>query len=124
MALKTHVLTTDIGKINGKSILDGDITLSLSDINGADKVQNTADNEKDVRSAGKLTTAVKINGVDFDGSQNIDINANDTTSFKKDADVELAAGKVVILTSTGGKKFKISVSETGNLTSDEVVVAG
>lgn len=120
MAMNIHVLRTEIGKINGKSILEGDITLKLSEIDGADKVQNTADNEKEVKSAGKLTAPVKINGVDFDGSQDITIGANDTTSFKKDADVELAAGKVVILTSTGGKKFKISVSETGNLTSEEV----
>ena len=38
---------------------------------GLGNVDNTSDEEKDVRSATKLKTPIKINGIDFDGSTNI-----------------------------------------------------
>ncbi|MGL5717213.1 MAG: tail fiber domain-containing protein [Paraclostridium sp.] len=46
---------------------------------GLSNVDNTADNTKNVLSAKKLTSPVTINGVSFDGSSNITINANPTS---------------------------------------------
>lgn len=46
---------------------------------GLDNVDNTADANKVVASAGKLTTARKINTVDFDGTADITITAIDST---------------------------------------------
>lgn len=47
---------------------------------GLSNADNTADAAKNVLSATKLTTARTINGVTFDGSANITINAADTTA--------------------------------------------
>lgn len=47
---------------------------------GLANVDNTADAAKNVLSSVKLTTARTINGVSFDGSANITINATDSTS--------------------------------------------
>ena len=121
MPANIHLLQTDIGKINGKDILAGDITLSKEDI-GLDKVDNTPDAEKIVASAGKLTTPVLINGVEFDGSANITVTAGDANAYKKDEDVEIALGKNLILTSPDGTKFSLSVNDTANLVTTEIVV--
>ena len=121
MPANIHLLQTDIGKINGKDILAGDITLSKEDI-GLDKVNNTPDAEKVVASAGKLSTPVTINGVEFDGSANITITAGDANAYKKGEDVEIALGKNLILTSPDGTKFSLSVNDTANLVTTEIVV--
>ena len=121
MPANIHLLQTDIGKINGKDILAGDITLSKDDI-GLDKVDNTPDAEKVVASAGKLTTPVTINGVAFDGSTNIVVTAGDANAYKKDEDVEIGLGKNLILTSPDGTKFSLSVNDTANLVTTEIVV--
>ena len=121
MPANIHLLQTDIGKINGKDILAGDITLSKEDI-GLDKVNNTPDAEKVVASAGKLSTPVLINGVEFDGSANITVTAGDANAYKKDEDVEIALGKNLILTSPDGTKFSLSVNDTANLVTTEIVV--
>ena len=121
MPANIHLLQTDIGKINGKDILAGDVTLSKDDI-GLDKVENTPDAEKVVASAGKLTTPVLINGVEFDGSANITVTAGDANAYKKDEDVEIALGKNLILTSPDGTKFSLSVNDTANLVTTEIVV--
>ena len=47
---------------------------------GLGSVDNTADASKNVLSATKLTTARTINGVSFDGTGNITINATDSTA--------------------------------------------
>lgn len=47
---------------------------------GLGSVDNTADAAKNVLSATKLTTARNINGVSFDGTGNITINASDSTA--------------------------------------------
>ncbi|QLC65779.1 tail fiber domain-containing protein [Flavobacterium sp. LPB0248] len=47
---------------------------------GLRNVNDTADTTKNVLSATKLTTARAINGVSFDGSANITINATDSTA--------------------------------------------
>lgn len=57
-----------------KSIL----ALTKSDV-GLSNVDNTADANKDVRSAGKLTIPRKINGIDFDGTSDISITTTDNT---------------------------------------------
>ena len=121
MPANIHLLQTDIGKINGKDILAGDITLSKEDI-GLDKVDNTPDAEKIVASAGKLTTPVLINGVKFDGSENITVTAGDADAYKKGEDVEIASDKNLILTSPDGTKFSLSVNDTANLVTTEIVV--
>ena len=121
MPANIHLLQTDIGKINGKDILAGNVTLSKEDI-GLDKVNNTPDAEKVVASAGKLTTPILINGVEFDGSANITVTAGDANAYKKGEDVEIASGKNLILTSPDGTKFSLSVNDTANLVTTEIVV--
>ena len=121
MPANIHLLQTDIGKINGKDILAGDVTLSKGDI-GLDKVDNTPDAEKVVASAGKLTSPVLINGVEFDGSANITVTAGDANAYKKGEDVEITLGKNLILTSPDGTKFSLSVNDTANLVTTEIVV--
>ena len=121
MPANIHLLQTDIGKINGKDILAGDVTLSKEDI-GLDKVNNTPDAEKVVASAGKLTTPILINGVVFDGSANITVAAGDADAYKKGEDVEIASDKNLILTSPDGTKFSLSVNDTANLVTTEIVV--
>ena len=121
MPANIHLLQTDIGKINGKDILAGDITLSKEDI-GLDKVNNTPDAEKVVASAGKLSTPVLIKGVAFDGSANITVTAEDANAYKKGEDVEITLGKNLILTSPDGTKFSLSVNDTANLVTTEIVV--
>ena len=64
--------------INSKQ-LTSDISLDKTDI-GLDNVDNTQDQNKSVQSAQTLSTPREINGVQFDGSQNITINAVDSTA--------------------------------------------
>jgi hypothetical protein len=59
--------------------LKTDLAFTKSDV-GLGSVDNTADAAKDVLSATKLFTARNINGVAFDGSANITINAVDSTA--------------------------------------------
>ena len=116
-----HLLDSDLFKLNGKSLLEGDIVLSKDDL-GLGKVDNTPDAEKVVASAGKFTTPVTINGVKFDGSANITITAGDADAYKKGEDVEIALGQNLILTSPDGTKFSLSVNNTANLVTTEIVV--
>lgn len=68
------------GKATFRTLVEADIpTLSKSKV-GLSNVDNTADSAKNVLSASKLTTARKINGVAFDGSNNITITANPTAN--------------------------------------------
>ena len=68
------------GKATFRSLVEADIpTLSKSKV-GLGNVDNTADSAKNVLSASKLTTARNINGVAFDGSNNITITANPTAT--------------------------------------------
>lgn len=60
----TRVPTTR--KVNGHA-LSADVTVTKSDV-GLGNVDNTADANKVVKTAGKLTTARAIDGVNFDGS--------------------------------------------------------
>ena len=68
------------GKATFRTLVEADIpTLSKSKV-GLGNVDNTADSAKNVLSASKLTTARNINGVAFDGSNNITITANPTAT--------------------------------------------
>ena len=60
-------LDTGVTSVAGKT---GAVTLDKSDV-GLGNVDNTADADKVVASAGKLTTAQSIDGVSFDGSKSI-----------------------------------------------------
>lgn len=60
----TRVPTTR--KVNGHA-LSADVTVTKGDV-GLGNVDNTADADKVVKTAGKLTTARAIDGVNFDGS--------------------------------------------------------
>lgn len=63
----------------------GAVTLAKADV-GLGNVDNTADNAKAVASAAKLTTARKINGTTFDGTQDI-VVTDDTKLPKSGGDV-------------------------------------
>lgn len=68
------------GKATFRTLVEADIpALSKSKV-GLSNVDNTADSAKNVLSASKLTTARNINGVAFDGSNNITITANPTST--------------------------------------------
>lgn len=68
------------GKATFRTLVETDIpTLSKSKV-GLNNVDNTADSAKNVLSASKLTTARNINGVAFDGTNNITITANPTAN--------------------------------------------
>ena len=121
MAANIHVLQSDIGTINGKSILGGDIVITKEDV-GLGLVDNTPDAEKVVASAGKLTTPILINGVEFDGSADITVTAGDADAYKKGQDVEIGLDSSLILTAPDGKKYSLSVTDTANLVTTEIVV--
>ena len=70
---------TTIKTIEGQSILgSGNIDITKSDV-GLPLADNTSDDSKSVLSSTKLTTPRYINGVNFDGTSNITINAVDST---------------------------------------------
>ena len=118
-----HLLDSDLFKLNGKNLLEGDIVLSKDDL-GLDKVNNTPDAEKVVASAGKLTTPILINGVVFDGSADINIIAEDINTYTVGEDFEVGQSQKLILTSPSGLKFAVSLDSDGKLTTTEVVVGG
>lgn len=64
----------------GLTLLTTSTANSAKSALGLGSVDNTADNTKNVLSATKLTTARNINGVAFDGTGNITINAVDLTA--------------------------------------------
>lgn len=118
-----HLLDSDLFKLNGKSLLEGDIVLSKDDL-GLDKVDNTPDAEKVVASANKFTNKVLINGVEFDGSANINIIAEDINTYTVGEDFEVGQSQKLILTSPSGFKFAVSLDSDGRLTTTEVTVDG
>ena len=68
------------GKATFRTLVEADIPALPKSKVGLSNVDNTADSAKNVLSASKLTTARKINGVAFDGSNNITITANPTAT--------------------------------------------
>jgi len=86
-------------------------------------VDNTSDVTKNVRSATKLTTAIKINGVDFDGSANITIpgdNMGNHTATQNIKTVTFAInsdgvnGKGLSFDTPGNAAFAQDVTVNGN----------
>lgn len=71
-----YITSGAVDSVAGKT---GAVVLAKADV-GLGSVDNTADAAKAVFSATKLTTARTINGVNFDGSGNITINAVDSTA--------------------------------------------
>lgn len=63
------ITSGEVSSVAGKT---GVVTLTKSDV-GLSNVDNTSDSTKNVASAAKLTTARTINGVAFDGTQNISL---------------------------------------------------
>lgn len=89
-------LPTYVTSVAGKS---GVVSLTKSDV-GLSNVDNTADVNKTVMAAAKLTVARTINGVGFDGTSNITINAVDATA-RIAASEKGAANGVATLDSSG-----------------------
>ena len=118
-----HLLDSDLFKLNGKNLLEGDIVLSKDDL-GLDKVDNTPDAEKVVASADKFTAPVLINGVEFDGTGDINIIAEDINTYTVGEDFEVGQDQKLILTSPSGLKFAVSLDSDGRLTTTEVTVDG
>lgn len=75
-----------------KSILDDVDAAALRATAGLGSVNNTADSVKSVASASVLTTGRNINGVLFNGSANITINAVDITSRIASSEKGVAGG--------------------------------
>lgn len=73
-----------VNSVNGKA---GTVILTKADFTDLDKVDNTADNEKIVKQAGKTTGALSINGEIFDGSVNKTIVVASSTAFATNAEV-------------------------------------
>ena len=68
----TTIPSAQVTSVAGKT---GNVTLVKGDV-GLGSVDNTADSAKNVLSATKLTTAITINGVSFDGTANITVSDN------------------------------------------------
>lgn len=93
--------------VNGKF---GDVEITKEDV-GLSNVDNTSDTEKNVLSATKLTTARKINGVDFDGTE--DITVVDNTAIHKTGDENKTGSLFVYKKLSDGYIYGVSVSGNG-----------
>lgn len=82
----------------------GVVTLSKSDV-GLGNVDNTADANKSVASAGKLTTAQNIEGVSFDGSANTSHYATCSTAAATAAKVATITPTKTFTLETGARVF-------------------
>lgn len=78
-------------KVNGHA-LSADVTITKEDI-GLGNVNNTADVNKVVASAGKLTTAVNLEGASFDGSAGTSYYATCSTPAATAAKVATISGQ-------------------------------
>lgn len=135
---KASVDTLLAGKVSTSRTIAGyplttDIVLSKDDI-GLSNVDNTADVNKQVLSASKLTTARLINGVAFDGTTDIGITDGTKVPVTRlvnghalNADVTLTAGDVSAVPTTrtvNGKALSADVtlaaSDVGALTLSDV----
>ena len=103
-----HVHPSDTSRVpttrtvNGHA-LSADVTVTKADV-GLDNVDNTADANKIVASAGKLTTAVKLEGVSFDGSANTSYYATCSTAAATAAKTATIADQTFVL-QTGARVF-------------------
>lgn len=88
-----YITSGAVDSVAGKT---GVVTLVKGDV-GLSNVDNTADADKNVLSATKLTTARTINGISFDGTQNIAINSFDTPTI---TGLSKFSGNVLVGTTT------------------------
>jgi len=123
-----------ISKVNGNSLLGNNSSseapaqaLSTEQVKtmlALNKVDNTADASKVVASATKLTTAVSINGVPFDGSSNITVpgdNLGDHTATQNIKTLSYSissdgsSGRGLSFESTGSAVLAQDLTVKGNL---------
>ncbi|MGV3706831.1 MAG: tail fiber domain-containing protein [Arcticibacter sp.] len=123
-----------ISKVNGSSLLGNNSSseapaqaLSTEQVKtmlALNKVDNTADASKVVASATKLTTAVSINGVPFDGSSNITVpgdNLGDHTATQNIKTLSYSissdgsSGRGLSFESTGSAVLAQDLTVKGNL---------
>lgn len=116
------------GKVKSVNGQIGDVVLTKNDI-GLTNVDNTADANKDVRSAGKLTTAKAINGIEFDGSSDITnygvctVGSSTALTVTVGSDFKLANGSQVVISFSNDLKdssatYTLNVNDTGAKTLD------
>lgn len=106
--------TSSVTSVAGKT---GAVTLVKADV-GLSNADNTADSAKSVASAAILTTARLINGVSFNGSENITI----ADSTKQPLDADLTA--IAALVGTSGLLRKTSADTWALDTSTYVTSSG
>lgn len=108
----TRVPTTR--KVNGHA-LSADVTVTKNDI-GLGNVDNTADSNKVVASAGKLTTATNLEGISFDGTTGTSYYATCSTAAATAAKEATISGQTFNLV-TGARvivKFTYANSATSS----------
>lgn len=102
--------------VTGLKALAYKASLSKSDV-GLGNVDNTADANKEVKSAGKLTTAKGIDGVDFDGQDNIThYGVCGDTAAEANKTVSIANFKLVTGASVFVKFTNTNSAAVGDLT--------
>ena len=80
-----------VESVNGKI---GKVVLNKDDI-GLPNVENTADINKNVNSANKLTTPRKIAGTSFDGTEDINIDYNNLQNIPHIAEYTIDLNSVI-----------------------------
>lgn len=106
--------------VNAKGIVTAGAQATKADV-GLGNVDNTADSVKSVASAAKLTTARKINGVGFDGTEDITITAAPTAHQHPVSDVtgmaalsiKVGSAAAVAYTPAAAKSITIDLSTIG-----------
>ena len=112
-------VTSDVVTV---STIKSDLQLSKSDV-GLGNVDNTADANKNVLSATKLTTARNIDGVSFDGSANIHHYGECSTAAATAAKVVTLSGSVSFTLAAGASVF-VKFQNSNTATSPTLNVNG
>lgn len=118
----TGVIYTQLGSlVNSVAGRTGSIILSKADVY-LTNVDNTADINKNVFSATKLTTARTINNVSFDGTSNIIIEANDPNKVTSNASILGGTNTKLTYDSKGlvTAGTSLSSSDIPNLDADKI----
>lgn len=99
-----------VSSVAGKT---GVVTLTNADV-GLGSVDDTADSDKAVLSASKLTTARTINGVSFDGTANVAIPGNPAVATATGGVMDCSAGDHFALAVTGATTLSFSNIPAGS----------
>lgn len=94
--------------IAGVDLVDNITASELKTALALNNVNNTADANKNVASAAKLTTAIKINGVAFDGTKDINLPIPEAVSFVGGRNLTLNGAAKIGYMSWGTSEQKIS----------------